>query len=301
MKPMTRYQIHLEGVDAHDLSAGVLRDLLDLVIDGASRATRLLVEGRSTAPGTAPLWLGDASEVRVQGVHAGSLTLQVASQPLSAAVPQALASELGIATDSQMTAMDLLLDAVDDARQGRRDSDRLDYGLLQTFAKCKGLFGRGATKLSFERAGGKTIGVTEAEVATFQKLANETPKPKVDRVVGVLDSLTMSTGSIALTLDDDSSLKGHLGVDIDLEAAKQLLGSEVVVEGLVTFRTSGRAQRIEIDHVRKATARDDVWKRAPKGEMRQANLPVGPLSPYFGLWPGDETDDQIFAALRELG
>src|ERR1043166_7809426 len=125
---MTKYEIHLDGVHAMDLSLGVLRDLVDLLLDGASRAARLAVEGRST----------------------------------------------------------------------------------------------------------------DEEVSTFQKLALETPAPKIDRVVGVLDSLTMSTRTAVLKLSDGFALKGNVGANIGLESVKDLLGTEVLVEGTVAFRPSAR-------------------------------------------------------------
>ncbi len=43
------YSVLLEGVDARDLSLGVLRDLCDIFIEGAQRSARLVGEGRSIA------------------------------------------------------------------------------------------------------------------------------------------------------------------------------------------------------------------------------------------------------------
>ena len=78
----TSYEIHLDGVHAGDLSLGVLRDLTDLVVDGTIRATRLAVEGRSTARGIAPAWLAECCDVRLVGLREGSLILDVAARPL---------------------------------------------------------------------------------------------------------------------------------------------------------------------------------------------------------------------------
>jgi hypothetical protein len=73
-------------------------------------------------------------------------------------------------------------------------------------------------------------------------------------------------------------------------------------KGMVAFRPSGRSQRIEVDHVAAAQARDALWKRAPHGERpgEQLALPADELGPFFGQWPGDEDDEQVFAALREI-
>ncbi len=292
----TRYEIHLDGVHASNLSLSVLRDLVDILVEGTSRAARLAVEGRSTARRIAPAGLAEASDVHLLGLREGSLVLDVAASPL------ALVSLDAFSMRGGETAFDLFLDAVDDALHGRRDSERLDLGILQTLLKTRSLFGRGPTRLRITRANGSAIEILESAVEKFQKLATETPPPKVDRVVGVLDSLTISTRACLLKLADGTSLKGYLGAHIDLDHWKPLLGLEVVVEGTVTFRPSGRPQRVEVDHVAPATARDVLWKRTPQSELvhEQRSLPAGEITSYFGRWPGDEDDDQVFAALREL-
>lgn len=299
----TKYEIHLDGVHALDLSLGVLRDLADLIVDGAGRAARLAAEGRSTARGTAPVWLGESSDIRMVGLREGSLAMDVTACPLSELAPHIFAAtaEGAAPVPPGETAFDLLMKAVDDALHGRRDSDRLDYGMLQTLVKAKSVFGRGATRLRISRYGGASVEFTETQVSTFQKLASETPAPKVDRIVGVLDSLTMSTRTTILKLSDGLALKGNVGSNVDLGLVKGLLGAEVVAEGMVAFRPSTRPQRIEIDHVAAATPRDLVWKRTPRGELgQQLALPVEDLSSYFGQWPGEEDDEQVFAALKEL-
>jgi hypothetical protein len=299
----TSYEIRLDGVRAMDLSLGVLRDLVDLLLDGTSRAARLAVEGRSTARGTAPWWLGESSELRMTALREGSLAIDVAARPLAEIAPAIFGPSAG--TEATVapgeTAFDLLMSAIDDALHGRTDSDRLDYGMLQALTKSKSIFGRGATRLRISRVDRLTIEFGEEEVSTFQKLALETPAPKVDRVVGVLDSLTMSTRTTVLKLTDGLALKGNVGASIDLESVKGLLGAEVVVEGIVAFRPSTRPLRIEIDYVAAATKQDMLWTRTPRGELgQQPALPVDDLSSWFGQWPGDEDDEQIFAALKEL-
>jgi hypothetical protein len=170
----TRYEIYLDGVHARDLPLGILRDLADLVIEGSSRAARLAAEGRSTARGSAPVWLGEASDVRLVGFREGSLVLDVTARPLAAIAPGIFPMATG------ETAIDLLMLAVDDALQGRRDSERLDLGMLQTLVKARSLFGRGASRLRFMRVGGAAIELAEPAMERFQRLATETPPSKVD-------------------------------------------------------------------------------------------------------------------------
>ena len=298
----TKYEIHLDGVSALDLSLGVLRDLADLIIEGASRAVRLAAEGRSTARGTAPIWVSESSDIRVVAFREGSLVMDVVARPLAEVAPTIFT---GSGTTEAIvahgeTAFDLLMGAIDDALHGRRDSDRLDFGMLQTLARSRSIFARGATQLRIAREGGQAIEFSEPAVEQFQKLAAETPSPRVDRIVGVLDSLTMSTRTASMKLEDGLSLKGNLSTSMNLDAVKNLLGHEVVVEGIVSFRPSTRPQRVEIDHIDAASGRDVIWKRTPKGELGQQSfaLPSEDLGRYFGQWPGEEDDERVFTALR---
>lgn len=295
----TQYQIHLDGVSAWDLSLSLFRDLVDLLVEGASRAARLAAEGRSSARGAAPVWLSESSDIRMVGVREGSLALDVTARPLAEVAPSVFTADTPVLAGE--TSVDLLLRAVDDALHGRRDSELLDHGMLQTLAKSKALFQRGATRLRFSRRTGAALELTESAIPTFQKLASETPSPKVERVVGVLDSLTMSTRAALLRLADGTALKGDVAASVDLEHVKAFLGRAVLVEGMVAFRLSGRPHRVEIDHVVLATERDQLWSRTPRGEMGAQRLsPLESLAPLFGQWPGDEDDETVFAALRDM-
>jgi len=292
----TEYEIHLDGVHASAVPLAVLRDLADLLVEGSARAARLAAEGRSTARGTAPVWLGESSDVRLVRLREGSLALDVTARALDDIAPGVFSVAAG------ETALDLLMVAMDDALHGRRDSERLDLGVLQTLVKMRALFGRGSGRLRIGRKGGASIELAESAVEKFQKLATDTPSPQVDRVVGFLDSFTISTRTCVLKLADGTSLKGNVGASVDSDQLKNLLGLDVVIEGTVAFRPSGRPLRVEIDHIAAATARDQIWQRTPRGEIahEQRILPSDDLGAFFGQWPGDEDDDQVFAALREI-
>jgi len=121
-------------------------------------------------------------------------------------------------------------------------------------------------------------------------------------VLGILDSLTISTRTCLLKLIDGSSLRGYLAGHVALEPLRELLGTEVVLEGTVAFAPSGRPQRIEVDHAARARAGDIVWKRIPHGSLphEQLALPTGDIGTIIGRWPGDEDDARILAALAEI-
>jgi len=297
------YSVLLEGVDALDLPLSVLRDLCDLFVEGAQRCARLVAEGRSVARGTVPAWAVAAADIHVSKFERGSLQLGLTVQRLVDAAPDAFsqASLFLPNADPDATALDLFLDAADDAAAGRRDSERLDAGVLEVLARTGGLFTTTAMRLSVQRAGRPAVTLDQSALATIRKLTDETPPGRVTRVRGVLDTLTMSTRAVVLRLENGRVLRGFAGA-VPIEYMKQLLGTDVVVEGVVAFRPSGDAIRVEVESVVPAKSGDSIWSSLPVAEPITARprLPradVG-LDAWFGKWPGDETDAQLAEALQ---
>jgi len=297
------YSVLLEGVDALDLPLGVLRDLCDLFVEGSQRCARLVAEGRSVARGTAPAWAVAAADIHVSKFERGSLQLGLTAKRLVDAAPDAFAQQSLFLppADCDSTAFDLFLDAADDAAAGRRDSERLDAGVLEVFARAGGLFTTGAMRLSVARAGRDDLTLDQAALATIRKLTEETPPGRVTRVRGVLDTLTMSTRAMVLRLENGRTLRGFAGA-VPIEQLKQLLGADVVVEGVVAFRPSGDAIRLEVESVTAAKSGDSIWANMPVAEplTSRPRLPRNEtgLDAWFGKWPGDETDAQLSEALQ---
>ncbi len=299
------YSVRLEGVDALDLSLGLLRDLCDLFLEGAQRSARLVAEGRSVARGPVPAWASTAADVRVSKFEKGSLDLGVRAVRLVDAAPEIFAQQqfFPAGTSPDATAFDLFLDAADDAVAGRRDSERLDPGILEVLARAGSLFARGGTRLSVSRIGKQSVVLDPTAALTIKTLADETPPTRVARIRGVLDALTVSTRAMALRLDDGRVLRGYAGA-VALDTLKALLGTEVVLEGGITFRPSGEALRIEVESAFPAMPGDVIWAHLPKVEPTSSrprpSTTLTGLDAFFGKWPGDETDQQLAAALTEL-
>lgn len=297
---MTRqsYAIRLEGVEAFDLPLTVLRDLGALFAEGAQRAARLAVEGRSTAHGTVPAWTSAVADLRVVAFAPGSLTLGIEAPRLLDAAPDVFQPSFlfGRAPESDATALDLLLDALDDVVNERRDSDRLDVGMLEVLVQSGGLFARGATRLTVERRGRPSTTCDATILAKARCLADETPASRVVRVRGIVDIRTVSTRALAIRFEEGAVLRGFAET-IPIEHLHALNGHDVVVDGRTTYRPSGDPLRIEVDDIAAATARDRIWSAWPRIERsplraRASGFEDG-IAASFGAWPGDETDEEF--------
>lgn len=300
------YEVLLDGVDALDMPLSLLRDLCDLLVEGTQRATRLAIEGRSVARGTAPAWLASAADLRVGRYERGSLCLSVSAPELHAVAPEAFAQQrlFSRRLPPDATAFDAFLEAANDAVEGDRDSELLDTGVLEVLARTHALSTRGMASLRISDSTGRSRVLFDAMSSQrILALAKDTPTPRVERVSGVLDALTVSSRTLVLRLDEGKVLRG-LAMGATLETLKALLGARVAVEGLVTFRPSGDALRIEVDHAASAVASDTLWARLPHGDAGSPQVAVPQNTPelqsLFGSWPGEETDDTLFQALEEL-
>jgi len=141
---------------------------------------------------------------------------------------------------------------------------------------------------------------TTTALATQKRaLTDETQPPRVVRVRAVLDAVTVSTRSIVLRLETGRILLGF-ATAVPLEDLRQLLGADVVVEGVVAFEPSGDALRMEVESMATAQPRDSIWASMPAEPtmmVRPAWRGAG-LDAWSGRWPGDETDVELSDAMR---
>ena len=95
----------------------------------------------------------------------------------------------------------------------------------------------------------------------------------------------------------------------DPSAYAPLFTRKVVVDGEAHFRPSGAVSLIIARNIQLATPADAIWEQLPKPRPHsladlQPRIPPPPgsngMAQIIGQWPGDETDEQIQAALDEL-
>jgi hypothetical protein len=292
----------MDGVEASDLPVSLLRELCEILLEGAQRAARLALEGRSTGRrGPLPARIAELGDVRIAAYKPGSLELVVNAPTFSDA--SGVAAQLDAFSEilpAETTALDLLFQAAKDAVNRRQDSERLDAGMLDVLARTHVLFGRGVTSLQFKGREG-TLSIGESEALAIKKLREQTPEPRVARIQGVLDTVTVSNKTFILRLGRDGTLRGIASSDV-ADQLGSLLGKSVVVEGTLYFKASSQPLRIEADHISVAQAGDELWARVPRGEVasRPSTVPTADIGELYGKWPGEETDEEIFAALAEL-
>jgi hypothetical protein len=109
-----------------------------------------------------------------------------------------------------------------------------------------------------------------------------------------------SDSSFRLVLADGRTIPGQLIGRPTITLAK-VLGRRLLVFGTGQFNSAGEVERVEMDSFipndgQPWTVNSDDMPVSDEVAMEQARR----LRAVMGTWPGDETDEQINAALEEL-
>lgn len=297
---------------------GALGDFLRLIPDVAGRSVRMALEGRSSGGGARPNWLAKAMDIRFAGQkgQGGQTILTFESYRLADAAPRVFEQrELFPARPSpELTAMDLFSRAIADIAAADKDSIRFDAPLLHDVTRFRQAMAGSFTVAEFHQSArasrqNKVVATLTPEVlSTADKMCRETPREQTARITGKLDMARVSSKAFALELADGAEARGIL-THGDLADYRGLLGKSVVATGTAFFRPSGRLLRIDAVELRPAAQTDSFFSKLPKpGRAHAARLIPALLGPaqrsvtdIFGRWPGEETDAEIAAALREIG
>jgi hypothetical protein len=309
---MPEYTLRITGPTACGarISGPLLRDLLTLVAEGSRRALRLRVEGRSIAKGTAPGWLAPGASFDFVGLSEGSCVVHLDAPALATSAPDPFAQG-NFFLDHRMSAVALWTESLEDALEGKADSDLFDTGLLHEMENdLKRVFDHpiDGIEIANGAADAKPIVLKPDSVERVRSLRLQTPPSRRVRVAGLLDAIRHSDRRFILVLSDGSNVTG-IAEGVEDRHLSGLWGKEAVVSGLAVFRPSGALLRIEADRIEPAKPSDmQTWSEVPQPlrseiDSRALHKPQGPRSgvnAILGKWPGDETDDEIDALLEEI-
>jgi hypothetical protein len=282
---------------------------MDVLAEGARGALRLRVEGRSSARGTAPHWLVTAADFDLVAIEEGSTLLVFEAQSLSDAAGGALdQGELFQPLDPTAAALTLVQESLDDATKGVRDSELFDDALLDRFEGLARVFSRGVERVELAngRPGSHAVSVEPSRLEALRRLRRETPPNQRVRVSGWLDQIRHSDRMFTLKLESGAILRGF-AEGVDPERLAGLFGKKAVVSGTAVFRPSGKVLRLEADQIEPAGSDFSLWSTEPRplwgGPTESLRQPQGPrtgVNAIIGQWPGDESDEEIAAALEDL-
>ena len=282
-----------------------LVELCQGVIEGARQALRLQAEGVSTRSGPVPDWVREATDFKVDGVHAGS-TILTLDAPVLSETP--LFSGDGAAPDGfrpDETALSVFGQVVADLETGALDSDRVDHSLLATFARFSKL-GTGV-RVEFSARGtlrkADTFTVDQEIIRTAARLQAATPSDHAVVLTGRLDAIEHGSSRFTLITDDGRRVKGTFTGSEAHQRLRDLWGRRITLQGMARYTAAGRVRFVEASVVRAYAEGDDTFAALTHSPMLpiEGEPPVrkgSGLASLRGAWPGDESIDALLASLK---
>ena len=314
---MQQHEISLESdqhfggrLPTHHL--GCLLAELPVAIRGA---VSMALRNRSKTPGKQPSWLKRASDLRFTGHGGNGVTqLQFELPSLEDAASEVYEQQLLFDSgrpDGKLTGLDLLMRVVRDIDAVQADSDAFDPQLLNQFAKFKRFFKSGPFS-GFRIAGSTSdtsdkVQVTRTTMENSLCLYGRTPTPQRVRLVGKLDGLEASTQRFSLLLDSGERVSGVYPDEIS-DRLQELWRQRVLVLGTSVFRASGNLLRVEAESIDDGANASPLFSTPPvasrsrldANRLRKSQGTRSGMAAIMGRWPGDETEEEIEAALEHI-
>ncbi|HSN97240.1 MAG TPA: hypothetical protein VLS89_03045 [Candidatus Nanopelagicales bacterium] len=243
-----------------------LRYVLDALVDGCQQATRLRLEGRSTAPGTVPAWLEQAASFLVLGIDTDELVLD--ASPLGERIDDKQWRTHAFAdVDPARSSLELLEDSLEHAIVGREDSDRYDRHLIGTLESFGRLFQYGVDAI--EVINGRTLRLDAAAVKEIRALRSRTPEDRQGTITGLLEMIQNSDRRFSLILPSGELVRGVATAPaIRSEHLHALFAKPVVVSGTIRYRPAGTVLRIEAEHIQEADPEEQGASSDIEAELR---------------------------------
>jgi len=311
-KVILQSAIHFAGKLPPHYVGLLLAELPTVVTAAISMALR----NRSTIQGRRPAWLERAADVRfVDHQGNGETTLFFEADTLGDAAPEiyrqgSLLPELR--PDPADTGFDLLGDVLADVQAHDTDSGHFDPALLMRVTRFDKVLSKKSpfseVDLTTRRyAEGSAAKVTHQTIESARSLLGRTPAPQRIRIVGKLDGLEASTQRFSVLLDSGEKVAGVFAHD-HIDTMQGLWRRRVLVLGTAIYRASGRLLRVDAEAVKLGETEPSMFSRMPatphaKLDVAKVRRPQGPrsgMAAIMGQWPGDESDEQVDAALERL-
>jgi hypothetical protein len=272
----------------------------------------MAIEGTSSPVGAPPQWLERASDIRTLGFvpRDGYSVLRVTAPRLVDAAPEVFDQKLlwpGIANPED-TAIQLIGKIGNAVRRQEAASDFYDQPLLRHFSYWHKLFTRRVSGVQLPGTSADIpvpVTLDSKVVENARLLSDQTPSPRQIRLVGKLDMVRHSTRSFGLLLDSGEEVRGVLQ-EADPSLLHQYFGREITVFGKAVYRPSGSLLRIDAQEILETTEGRAAFSSIPEALSRtnrverKSQIAKTGVAAFFGTWPGEETDEELLAALGEL-
>jgi len=309
-----KYQLKLTGLVSASgtISLKALQDVCDLLLETAERGLRLAVEGTSVKRGRLPVWLSKSLDLKLVGLNKGSTVLGIEAPLLGQTAEEHIRQQdfWYVVPKPDDTALTLLAKSIHDTTAEDLESNSYDGGILDGLLQFKPFLKGSAEKVELRCLSrpAERFKLDEPELAKIQRLKARTPEPRAFVISGLFDVIEHNKQRFHLVLSNGESLPGTIDAEnLDLEHMRQFWGKKVTIKGIVYFRPSRKPRLIEAQVIKPMEEGEEVFETLPEepsqieflNSVREsAAVRQGWLKEVWDKWPGDESIDDLLAALN---
>lgn len=275
----------------------------------AGGTLRLLLDGHSHKRGKHPEWLEKSIHFELTGLKPGSTILEVKAPALSETIQSVQLpiqfDDIAIEDILAYSAIDLSLNAFNQAFSEDGDTSLLDKSLLKDMQKFKKIIDSGGGSISITGTAKNRTDLNQESFKKIKKMESATSPSIRARLTGTFDLMKHSNSLMELIVNG-KKIRAFLTSDLNIHEVKSLFGEEVTVDGIAHFKPNGQINSFEVDKVRLAQASDNYFKRIPAVVTDQLSIAqVAEAQSYYGTdlkkiigkWPGEEGIDELLNRL----
>ncbi|MCK4766215.1 MAG: hypothetical protein KAW12_28730 [Candidatus Aminicenantes bacterium] len=306
------YKINILGLKTRQgaISISALKEIADAILKSSDRTLRLFVEGKSTKRGKSPSWLKKTLDFTITGIKTGSTVLELEAPLLGETLPEPhLPPKLWenfIKPDD--TAISLLSKSFSDAAAENMESDYFDVGVLNALLSFNSITTKYAeeVRISSKTKTKDNFKINGEVIQKIKKIKIETPKPNTIAISGFFNLIEHSSRKFQLKLGDSGNLEGTMDpLFADFENMRNLWGKKVTIKGKAHYKPSGKLRSIEAQLIKPFEPGDEVLQHIPANrdgfkfteEFLKEKNSNRALKKTWGKWPGDESIEELLAAL----
>ncbi|MBI4333935.1 MAG: hypothetical protein HY673_21950 [Chloroflexi bacterium] len=309
-----RYTIRISGLKAREgtIPLLALREISDAILLGSERSLRLAIEGASVRKGRVPKWLSKSLAFTMAGVRKGSTLLELEAPTLAeSAAEQIRQQDLWYTLPKpEDTALSILAKSVHEATSEQLESEYFDRGVLGALLCFRSVFEKYAKALEVtsDHKPADNFRLGNEELKRIGKMEAQTPEPHAAVIAGSFNLIEHAQRRFQLDLGDGRKIPGKADSSyVSEEDMRNLWGKKVTIKGIAHFNPSGKARFIEAQVIRTIGTGEQVFERIPASEpperfvekLGKKKEASSPLREVWGKWPGDESIEEILAALTK--
>lgn len=274
----------------------------------AEGALQLRLKGLSKAKKTVKL--NDALKISLTGLQEGSTILCLETEKFEKTLPSFQTNLFRQEHQQdlpQKTPISLFVESFQEALEHPEESELLDKPLLKDLLEFRKSFLNDEEIFSMKNEGSfQVLSLKKSDFKKIRIVEEEIPSPESTIISGRIEELKYSTQKVKIQTSE-GLVDAFLSENFNPEEIKDWWGKEATIAGTIHFKP-GKRSAIEIERIFEASSGDSFFSKKPKHESveEQINRQLqegkenNPLKMIVGSWPGEETDEEFEALLKDL-